>query len=268
MGAVDGEGTIDTKRDMVGKALLLLGRLGAYPSGVALSTLSRESGFPLSTCHRLAAALVRDGYADFDEETRRYSLGLKVFSLAQFVAHRRGFAGSALPVLEELAARTRETALMSVRSGQHQLYVHHVQGPQQVSVIGTPGSVGPLHCTSMGKVLVAFASDAEREVLVGGLELAPLGPRTVTDRDRFAEMIAEVRERGFAVADEEHEAGIRAIGVPVLRPDGEAVAAVSIAAPSYRTEVERLLELVPHLAAAAEQLAVLLPTDGSPARRA
>ena len=267
MAVMNPDGDSDAKRDMVGKALLLLERLGAYPSGVPLSTLSRESGFPLSTCHRLAAALVRDGYADFDEDTRRYSLGLKVFSLAQSVAHRRGFAGSALPILEELAEQTRETALMSVRSGPHQLYVHHVQGPQQVSVIGTPGSVGPLHCTSMGKVLVAFAPDAERARLVSGLELVPLGPRTVTDRQEFAEMIAKVRESGYAVADEEHEAGIRAIGVPVLRPDGEAVAAVSVAAPSYRMEVERLRELLPHLTAAAERLAVVLPTDGLPTRR-
>lgn len=254
----------DAKRDMVGKALLLLDHLSAYPSGVPLSTLSRETGFPLSTCHRLAAALIRDGFATFDEDSKRYSLGLKVFSLAQYVAHRRGFAGSALPALEELTGQTRETSLMSVRSGHHQLYVHHVQGPQQVSVIGTPGALGPLHCTSMGKVLVAFAPDAERKSLVDDLDLVAATPRTISDRGAFAEMIDQVREEGYAVADEEHEIGIRALGVPVLDPDGRAVAAVSVAAPSYRMEMARMLDLLPHLKAAAERLAIVLPVTSSP----
>ncbi|EGD45015.1 KdgR transcriptional regulator, IclR family [Nocardioidaceae bacterium Broad-1] len=249
----------EAKRDMVGKALLLLDRLSAYPSGVPLSTLSRETGFPLSTCHRLAGALIRDGYATFDEDSKRYSLGLKVFSLAQSVAHRRGFAGSALPALEELTEQTRETSLMSVRSDHNQLYVHHVQGPQQVSVIGTPGGLGPLHCTSMGKVLVAFAPEPERKRLVDDLDLVVKTPRTISDRAGFAAMIEQVREQGYAVADEEHEIGIRALGVPVLDPDNHAVAAVSIAAPSYRMEMDRMLELLPHLRAAAQHLAVVLP---------
>lgn len=254
------------KRDMVGKALLLLDHLSAYPSGVPLSTLSRETGFPLSTCHRLAAALIRDGYATFDEDSKRYALGLKVFSLAQYVAHRRGFAGSALPALEELTEQTRETSLMSVRSDHHQLYVHHVQGPQQVSVIGTPGGLGPLHCTSMGKVLVAFAPDAERQGLVDDLDLVAKTPRTISDRAAFAEMIDQVREQRYAVADEEHEIGIRALGVPVLGPDGHAVAAVSIAAPSYRMEMARMVDLLPHLRAAAQRLAIVLPIATFPGR--
>lgn len=68
-----------------------------------------------------------------------------------------------------------------------------------------------------------------------------------------------MREQGYAVADEEHEIGIRALGVPVLDPDGHAVAAVSIAAPSYRMEMARMIELLPHLQTAAQQLAIVLP---------
>lgn len=248
------------KTDMVGKALWLLQTLGEYPEGVQLAELARRGGFPLSTAHRLAGALVRDGFATFDEPTRRYHLGLKLFALAARVSNAHGFAGAALPVLQELAAQTREAALMSVLEGQHQLYVHYVKGPQQVNVIGEPGRLGPLHNTSMGKVLIAFAPRDVREDLLATLPLEATGPNTIVDRDAFAEEIAAVRQRGFAIADQEHETGIRAVGVPVLSPDGHALAAISIASPSFRMSVEDCVDVVPTLTDAARRLALLLPS--------
>jgi DNA-binding IclR family transcriptional regulator len=244
---------------MVGKALLLLTLLGDYPDGASLSEVARRAGFPLSTAHRLAAALVRDGYACVDETSRRYSLGLQVFSLASRVAHRHGFAGSALPVLRRLADQTSESALMSVLDGQHQLYVHHVQGRHSVSVSGEPGRRGPLHCTSMGKVLIAFAGEAEGKELVEDLELTAFSPHTIVDREQFRDEIRSVRDHGYAIADEEHEAGIRAIGVPVKNLDGVTIAAVSVAAPAYRVSREKLLDYLPALEVAARELTILLP---------
>lgn len=244
---------------MVGKALLLLTLLGDYPDGASLSEVARRAGFPLSTAHRLAAALVRDGYARVDETSRRYSLGLQVFSLASRVSHRHGFAGSALPVLRRLAEQTSESALMSVIDGHNQLYVHHVQGRHSVSVSGEPGRRGPLHCTSMGKVLIAFAEDAERKDLLETLELTPFTPHTIVDRQQFRDEIAAVRAQGYAIADEEHETGIRAIGVPVKNLDGATIASVSIAAPAYRVSREKLVDYLPDLNKAAAELTILLP---------
>jgi DNA-binding IclR family transcriptional regulator len=248
-----------SKTDMIGKALWLLQTLGDYPQGVQLAELARRGSFPLSTAHRLAASLVREGFATFDESTRRYHLGLKLFALAARVSNAHGFAGAALPVLQDLAAATREAALMSVLEGNNQLYVHYVKGPQQVNVIGEPGRLGPLHNTSMGKVLIAFAPRDLRARLVESLPLDTTGPNTITDREEFAEQIAEVRRQGYAIADQEHETGIRAVGVPVLGADGNALAAISIASPTFRMSVEDCVDVVPQLTEAARKLALLLP---------
>ncbi len=245
--------------DMVGKALLLLSLVGAGPvEGRTLSDLAAAAGFPLSTAHRLAGTLVREGYLEVGPG-RHYRLGLTVFGLAAAAASARGFDGVALPVLRALSADTHESSLMSVRQGHEQLYVHHVDGPRQVNVIGEPGRRGPLHCTSMGKVLIAFAAPEERSELLETLELTPLGPNTITDRDAFAEEIAEVRAHGYALADQEHEEGIRAVGVPVKSAAGVATAAVSVAAPAFRRSREDMIDLVPRLTAAARELEVLLP---------
>lgn len=245
------------RTDMVGKALSLLTLLGDYPHGVVASELARRSQFPLSTAHRLLGSLVRDGYANFDPATKRYTLGLRVYQLAQSVSHAHGWTGMTRPILEGISVATREATLVAVLDGDRQLYVHHVEGPQQVSVVGEPGKHGPLHCTSLGKVLVAFAAEDVRTGLVERLPLQQYGPNSITNRARFREEVEAVRAQGYAIADEEHESGIRAISVPVLGKHG-AVAALSTAAPAYRTSVEQLTDHLPTLQQAAESLAAVM----------
>ncbi len=249
-----------TRTDMVGKALVVLRAIGSGPiEGRTLTDISRDTGYPLSTVHRLVATLSRERFVELDEPTKRYRIGLAVFGLAQRVSAARGFDGVALPVLRRLAADTGESALMSVLDGSHQLYLHHVHGPSQVNVIGDPGEGGPLHCTSMGKVLVAFAPAAVRDDLVATLDLPPIGPNAITDRAAFADEINRVHSLGYAVADEEHEKGIRAVGVPILASDGTARAAISVAAPSFRRSADEMIAMVPTLVDAARELAATLP---------
>jgi DNA-binding IclR family transcriptional regulator len=243
---------------MVGKALRLLSLLSEHPHGTSLSQLAQIAGYPVSTTHRLLKSLQREGFVRSDD-SRQYSLGLRLFELGQRVSHGRGFAGVALPVMQRVTAETREPTLMSVLDGHEQLYVHYVEGPQQVQITGEPGNRGPLHCTSMGKCLLAFQSPEGSRKLVGELELHRFAPNTITRRDTLAEEIARVRTTGYALSDEEHESGIRAVGVPVIGADGIAIAALSTAAPAYRMTVDRLRAFVPLLQDAARELAAVLP---------
>ena len=246
--------------DMVGKALRVLGLLGRYPSGAGLSEVARASGFPTSTCYRLLKSLARDRFVEFDSRSKRYTLGLRIYQLGQSVSQAHGFTGIALPVMRRLAELTREAVLMAVLDGDRMIYIHYVQGPQQVSVQGEPGRNGPLHSTSMGKVLIAFAPHERREQLLESVVLEPDGPNAIVDRQTFRTAIERTRAEGHAVADEEHEPGIRALGVPILGADGVARAALSVAAPAYRMPVPELLGFRAALTSAAQELAVLLPS--------
>ncbi|GLY64864.1 IclR family transcriptional regulator [Amycolatopsis taiwanensis] len=244
--------------DMVRKALRLLVLLGEAPRGTTLSDLAHQAGYPVSTTHRLLKSLAQENFAVLDED-RRWNLGLQLFELGQRVLHARGFTEIATPVLERVTRQTGEPTLMAVLDGRDQLYVHYVEGTQQIQIIGEPGRRGPLHCTSMGKCLVAFAPHAQREQLIAELDLPQRGPKTITDRDRFRAEIERVHQQGFAIADEEHEAGILAIGVPVLNPAGIAVAALSTAAPAFRSSVEQMHTYLEPLRQAAKELAIGLP---------
>jgi IclR family acetate operon transcriptional repressor len=248
----------EPRGDMVAKALRLLVILGDAPQGMALSALARQAGYPPSTAHRLLSSLGREGFVVTDGE-RRWVLGLRVFELGQRVSHARGFTGIALPVMQRVTDATGEPTLMAVLEDDEQLYVHFVEGRGQVQITGEPGRRGPLHCTSMGKVLVAFASPDERRRLVESVALPALGPNAITDREAFRAEIERVRTRGWASADEEHEAGMLAVGVPILGPDGIAFAALSTAAPAYRSSIADLQGFLPALHEAATELAAVLP---------
>lgn len=244
--------------DMVRKALRLLVLLGEAPHGITLSELARRAGYPVSTTHRLLKSIAQEDFAVLDEE-RRWNLGLRLFELGQRVLHARGFTEVATPVLERVSQQTGEPTLMSVLDGHDQLYVHYIEGTQQIQITGEPGQRGPLHCTSMGKCLIAFAPPAQREQLLAELDLPQLGPKTITERDRFVEEIEQTRRDGYAVADEEHESGILAIGVPVLNPSGVAVASLSTATPAFRSSLEQLRTYLEPLHQAAKELAIGLP---------
>lgn len=245
--------------DTVGKATVLLVRLGSTPEGATLSELARSAGFPLSSTHRLLASLRREELVDFDEDSKKYGLGLRMFQLGAAVSEARGFSGVALPLLRHLTEVTGEASLMSVLDGTHQLYIHHVEGQHSIGVKGETGKLGPLHCTAMGKALVAFADYDTRERLLESLSLERFTANTITERPAFRREIARVRAQGFALANEEHETGVRTIGVPVIGPMGTAVAALSVPSPAYRTSLAGAMRFLPPLREAAEKMSVLLP---------
>jgi DNA-binding IclR family transcriptional regulator len=249
----------DSRTDMVGKALGLLVLLGDEPRGASAAELSRRAELPFSTTYRLLGSLTRDGFVDYEPDGRRYHLGLRVFQLGQRVSNHHGFAGTALPILRRVTEKTGEATILSVRDGNHHLTVNKVDGPQTFRVTSDPGHLGALHTTSVGKALVAFAEDSERKRLVEELPLDPLTEFSITDRDAFRAEIDQVRQRGYAVMDEENELGMRAVAVPVFNAQGYAFASLATAVPVFRLSLEDLVALVPALQEAASELAARLP---------
>lgn len=249
----------DSRTDMVGKALGLLVLLGDEPRGASASDLSRRADLPFSTTYRLLGSLTRDGFVDYEPDGRRYHLGLRIFQLGQRVSNHHGFAGTALPILRRVTEQSGEATILSVRDGIHHLTVNKVDGPQTFRVTSDPGHLGALHTTAVGKALVAFAEDSERERLLAELPLEPLTEVSITDRAQFRAEIDKVRRQGYAVMDEENELGMRAVAVPVFNSQGVAFASLATAVPVFRLSLEALVALVPLLQDAAAELAARLP---------
>lgn len=243
----------------IGKGLQVLRALGVFPHGATAAQVVEATGRPFSTTYRILGALVDSGFVSFDPDTKRYAVGLPVFELAATVAHARGVAGTALPVLRRLMETTGESVLLMVRDGTETLTLHKVDGPA-FRTTTDPGDRGPLHSSAAGKALLAALPPAERERLVRQLPLTARTPHTVTDPARLLAQLEHVAEQGWAMQSEEHDVGMRALAVVLPQPGRPPSLALALAAPVFGPDPATLETHVPVLRQAAHALALQLPT--------
>jgi IclR family KDG regulon transcriptional repressor len=200
---------------------------------LSLSQIAERLGLPRSSVHRLLGTLMAHGFAERDPVTRRYRLGIRLFEIGSAAIHERGLHSAAHPVLKDLSVATGETCHLAVLSGVEAVYVYKIEGTSSFSMTSRVGGRAPCHCTSIGKVLIAWAGDALfQEVVRAGLR--PYTARTVTDPAELAKELQKVRAEGYAVDIEEYEEGLRCISGPIRDHAGQVVAAIGIAGPSHR----------------------------------
>lgn len=237
----------------VHRALLLLEILAGAGGRLAVSDLAARSGLSLGTTHRLLATLASRGYVR-QEEDRRYALGTALLPLGD--AATRLLSGWAHPFLVELAGQCGETVNLAVLDDDHVTYVAQAPGRHRMRMFTEVGRRVLPHSTAVGKVLLAGHGEDRLRRVVTRLGLPARTPRTLTTLPALQAELARVRDRGWAVDDEEEEVGVRCLAVPV-GPGPDAVAALSVSAPSSRLDPARP-ELVAALRKAADDLAAHL----------
>jgi len=229
----------------VARALTLLDALGDSQGEVGVAELSKRVGLHVSTAHRLLATLVVHGYARQNPDTGRYALGAKAFHLAESYLGQMDLRRVVRPVLERLSQESGETANLVILDGREALYLDKVESPQSLRIFSRIGRRAPLHCTAVGKVLLAAEPWETVRRLLGRGPFERLTARTVTSAAQLRVEIAKVREQGVALDFEECEEGARCIAVPVRNARGETVAAVSVSGPALRMSAQRIRDLVP-----------------------
>lgn len=238
----------------VERALRVLQSFGAADLGI--SEIAQRAELSLSTTHRLVRALVAAGLVVQDQRTDRYGLGPALVVLGRHAEERLGY-GRALRALEGLAERTGESVNLGIRAGDDVLVVLDVASRQPLRFDQTPGSRVPVHTSAMGKCLLAFGSSV-RDAIETLPKLEAVTPRTITDRSALASELERVRERGWALNDEERVPGVRAVAAPVLDEHGRAIAAIAVQGPALRLTDDRLDAVAAHLAETARVVGPLL----------
>jgi IclR family acetate operon transcriptional repressor len=199
-------------------------------------------------------------------ETSRYYAGAKLATLAEGRSRFGELRLRARPLLRALTDATRETANLVVLDDLQAVYIETMPSPQVVRLFTAVGNRTPLHATGAGKALLANLPAARRDALLERLDLRGFTGRTIVDRAALRRTLDEVRERGYAIDDEEYDEGVRCVAVAVLgAPGREAagrentaglpVAALSISAPASRMTRQRCAELAPVLRRSAAELA-------------
>jgi len=216
------------------RGLKILDILGQAQDGVSITELANTLGVDKGSAARLMSTLVCHGYAEKDETTRRFHLGSQVVTLSRSVLTHRPLREAAKPYLHQLMERTGECAHLAIPAQGKVLYIDQVESPATLRVNAQVGTMNPLHCTALGKALLAFG-DLELPS-----DLTSFTPRTITDPEMLRRHLNEVRQHGYAVDDEEFDIGVRCIAVPVFDFRGKAVGAIGISGPATRMTPERL----------------------------
>lgn len=248
----------------IDRVLDIIEALSDYPRGAGLTELAARVGLNISTVHRMLSALILRDYARKDPETGRYCLTLRLLELGGRVAGGMDLAAAARPQLERLARATGETVHLVVRDGDAVVYLYK-QDPAD-NVLRTASFVGlrnPMYCTGVGKSILAFLPVEEARAIWGRTTPTKFTPHTLTDADSLFAELEQVRARGWAVDEEEHEVGVVCVAAPLLRFDGSPVGAISVSAPSARMQEEVRLRYAREILASARAVSALL---GCPAQ--
>jgi IclR family KDG regulon transcriptional repressor len=198
------------------------------------SELGRRLGLGKSTVHRLLTTLTAEGLLEQDPHTGGYRLGIVMFELGEAVRVHMDLHAAAAPVLAMLRGQTRETAQVGVLDRGEVVYVDRLESSHSLRLFTETGRRVPAHCTSSGKVLLAYLPAETRAALLRGRALPALTPDTITDPAVLSAELARVRARGWAEAVNEREIGVASIAAPVRDFRGDVVAAISIGAPVLR----------------------------------
>jgi DNA-binding IclR family transcriptional regulator len=219
------------------------------------------------TAYRLLTTLVSRGYVEAMDGAR-FRLGTQALSLNKKVLASIDLPDVARSYMRQLSDLTNETVNLSIREGAEILYIARVESSQSIRMMSTIGTRSHLHSTAMGKALLAFLPGEEQTALIEEIALVPCTAGTITERALLIQELVNVRKQGFAIDNEENEAGVRCVGAPILDHTGHAFAALSVSGPAYRISVAQLKAISRPLIEATHAISARLgyvPTEPTPA---
>ena len=214
------------------RALAVLERL-SQQRAVGLEELSRAIKLAKPTVYRFLLTLQELGYVrrvDGD----RWAITLKMFNLGSRALDHLDLLSAARPIAEQLSEELGETVHMGVLDGDSAVYVMKIESRYTIRMYSRVGRRMPLYCTAIGKVLLAFSGQAEREDALEGVPLLAFTKKTLTSRAVLDAELVKIRAQGFAIDDEEREENLHCIGAPIFDYSGTVVAVLSVSWPSFR----------------------------------
>jgi DNA-binding IclR family transcriptional regulator len=236
------------------RAVSILNAFSVETPELGVTELAERVGLHKSTVHRFMVNLDAAGLVERNARTGRYRLGLHIFELGGLVMQQMNLWDEALPFLESLVRDTGETGHLAVLDGGEAIYIERVEARRALRVPSAIGRGYPAHATNLGKVLLADLPPERVAEIIAERGLPSFTRNTITDPDELNAELERIRERGFAIDDEEYDEGLRCIGAGVRDHSGHVVSALGIGGPVTRVTPARVDELAELVMAAARGL--------------
>ena len=225
------------------KALAVLELFGEQGTELTVTEIGERLGIHKTTAFRIVTVLDEANYLEKADGSMKYRLGFKLLHLGSLVEGGTELKRRARPILEKLKQECDETVHLVVLNKGEALYLDKIEGLKTVRVVSRVGMTLPAHCSGVGKVLLAHLPDDRVESIVRAKGLKRFTPNTITERDALRAELRRIRERGYALDNEEIEIGLKCVAAPISDGSGTVIGALSISGPAFRfdgKEAERL----------------------------
>lgn len=230
------------------RGLRILKIMADADHGIGVTDLAARLGVNKATASRMVHTLMKAGFVEKAADGRRYQLGPALVPLSQVVINRFQINDIAHPFLKRLVEMTGECAHLAIYAQGQVLYINQVESDATLRVNASIGHLAPLHCTALGKVLLAYGDYSIPE------HLERRTPTTITDKDQLLHEIHEVRQQKYAIDNEEYDLGVRCIAAPVYDYRKNLIAALGISGPATRIKIEQFDRLAAHVLAICQEL--------------
>lgn len=202
--------------------------------------ISAALRIPRSTAYKYLAVLREHGFVDYDEQSGKYKLGMRLFEFGSFIKSQASIDKLALPYMSRLAREVGETVMLTVRGDNAVYCLEHVEYVNGIIFSVERGARFPLYSGSSAKTFLAFLPDDEIENVLREAELVKYTDTTITDPEELKKNLMEIRKVGYAYSDQEIHVGARAISAPIFNPEGQVIACLAVIGPVQRMDDEKI----------------------------
>jgi DNA-binding IclR family transcriptional regulator len=249
------------------KVLSIFDLLDRSHDGLQLRAIAEQTGLNKSTAYRFLAHLEREGYL-VRESTGAYLLGPRLVHLGSGSTYQSTIKKVSRPTLEGLWRETGETVNLAVLDGREIIYLDVIESPHNFRLVSQIGMRRPLHCTALGKAVLAWQGANFRDELLAITKLEKLTPHSITRPSELVAELGRIQRRGYALDDEEVELGARCVAAPVLDSSGQVAAGISVSGPTIRMTRSRTAQIAEAVKTAALDISAHLGYQTNPAQRA
>jgi DNA-binding IclR family transcriptional regulator len=235
----------------VERALAILEAVAQGAAGLTNAEISRKLRIPKSSASYILRTLEKTGYLRRDEETSRYRVGVKVFSLSRSALTGIDAREIAMPIMRDIVARTRLTCHLAILDGSEAVYIEKVDAPGFIKVDTWVGRRMCVHTTSVGKALAAYLPPPRVQKILDTAGMERRTPHSITKPAPFFKELERVREQGYALDNEENSLGARCFGVPIFNQSDEVEASLGLSGTIGQVNPQTLPQLVDDLKDAA-----------------
>jgi IclR family KDG regulon transcriptional repressor len=231
----------------VEKAFHIIELMAQEKRFIGVTEISKKLNINKSTVHAILNTLIKKGYFEQEPETGKYKLGIAFAVIANSALDSIDIRNKAKPIIRKLSEQVNETVHMVILRQGRVVYIEKQESLQSMRIHTEIGKSQPCHCTGVGKVMLAWMDPEDRRKIVLEHGLAKKTVNTITDEKILQKHLEEIRQKGYAIDDEENEEGLRCVAAPIRDYSGKVIAAISIAGPTTRLtmdNMENMAELV------------------------